>query len=82
MAFWEKWENLNLVCVLEGIMKSLLIMCYTVVITDNHCRKNFLILMEGSLGERHVYIHMAEFFPCSPETITTLFINQLHLNIK
>ena len=64
-------------------MKSLLIMCYTVVKTDNHCRKNFLILMEGSLGgEWHVYIHMAEFLPCSPKTITTLFINQLHLNIK
>ena len=38
---------------------------------------------EGSLEENGgMYIHMAESFHYSPETIITLFVNQLYPNTK
>ena len=38
---------------------------------------------EGSLGENeYVYLGMAESLHCSPETITTLFANQLYPSTK
>ena len=40
-------------------------------------------LDEGSLGENgYMYICVTESLCCSAETITTLFVNRLHLNTK
>ena len=36
----------------------------------------------GVWGKMDTYVSMAEFLPCSLETITTLFVNQLYHNTK
>ena len=38
--------------------------------------------MGGDFGGKWIHVYVWLYHPCSPEIITTLFVNQLHLNTK
>ena len=50
--------------------------------TWNSAQWHVAAWMGGEFGGKWIHVYVWLYHPCSPEIITTLFVNQLHLNTK